>query len=67
MTRRSTVNRERAKTRGRKTTRPKRSNAPAATRQVNLSVSDLREQLKRKRAGRDERAALAEGWMKQLK
>ena len=45
MRRRGTVNRNPAKTRPRKTTRPKRSNAPTAARQGSPSVVDLQEQL----------------------
>jgi GAF domain-containing protein len=45
VTRRGTVNRKPAKTHRRKTTRPKRGNAPTAARQRGPSVVDLQEQL----------------------
>jgi hypothetical protein len=41
VTRRGTVNRKHAKTHRRKTTRPKRGNAPTAGRQRSPSIVDL--------------------------
>jgi GAF domain-containing protein len=62
--RRATVGRKPAKTRHRKPTRPKRSSAAMTANQPNLSVSDLREQLRRQarelEEAREERAAIAE-------
>jgi hypothetical protein len=59
-----TVSRKPSKTRHRKPTRPKRSNAALATSQANRTISDLQEQLERRarelEEARSERAALAE-------
>ena len=64
MRRRATVGRKPAKTKHRKPTRPKGSDAAVAASQANSSVSDLQEQLELQardlEEARDERAALAE-------